>query len=293
MKKITFLTFLLITGFAFGQEMITDGGFESIANGSAPNGTTIESGSPADTDDSVWYSPLVDVDPFFEHTTTGGDAGSSALILDNTTGASKLQQNLTLTPNTSYLLTYRAKLENSNVNNDQTGDITTDKSLTVQLKYANLKHTCVQGTNGILHNDAWKTRRTDYLSTSEFKTISVEFYVGDNGDSYLAFALQPDATGSRVIIDEVSLQAGVLSNEEFKAYNNFNYAPNPTNGIINLSASKSIEKVEFFSILGQKALSAPVNGLRKDVNISNLQTGIYLMKVTIDNAVGTYKIIKK
>ena len=32
--------------------------------------------------------------------------------------------------------------------------------------------------------------------------------------------------------------------------------------------------------------------LRKEVNISNLKSGIYLMKVTIDNAVGTYKIIK-
>jgi hypothetical protein len=300
MKKITLLTLLLITGLAFGQEIIIDGGLESIADSNATNGTTIVQGSPADTDDGVWYNPT-NVDGILSHTATGGVAGSSALILDNTTInsnngnplASKLQQNLTLTPNTSYLLTYKAKLENSNVNNDQNGDITADKSLTVQLKYANLKHVCVKGTNGILHSDAWKTRRTDFLSTSEFKTISVEFSVGDNGDSFLAFALQGDATGSRVIIDEVSLTAGVLSNKEFKADNNFSFAPNPTNNFVNLSASKNIEKVEFYNLLGQIALSAPVNGLRKEVNISNLKSGIYLMKVTIDNAVGTYKIIKK
>lgn len=193
------------------------------------------------------------------------------------------------------MLTYRAKLENSNTNDDQTGDITQDKSLIVRIRtnVGNVQQTITNGTLGQNHNEAWKTNRTNDLSASEYRTVSFQFTTGTETDYHVHWALQPDATGSRVLIDQASLQAGVLSNQEFKAKNNFNYAPNPTNSIINLSASKNIEKVEFFSILGQKVLSAPVNRFSKPVNISSLQNGMYLMHVTIDNAVGTYRIIKK
>ena len=131
------------------------------------------------------------------------------------------------------------------------------------------------------------------MSTTDYKSASFEFTTGDATDYYLAIALQPDSGGSPVVLDEISIIAGTLSNKEFKADNNFSFAPNPTNNFVNLSASKNIEKVEFYNLLGQNALSAPVNGLRKEVNISNLKSGIYLMKVTIDNVVGTYKIIKE
>ena len=155
MKKITFLTFLLITGLAFGQEEITDGGFESIADGVATNGTTIVQGNNS-TADGVWQSNA-NFASSFALETTDVDAGTSALILDNLLSASQLRQNLTLTPNTSYVLTFRAKLENSNTNEDQTGDVATDKTLVTQLRadLNNVKQTITTGTLGQLHNGAW------------------------------------------------------------------------------------------------------------------------------------------
>ena len=73
----------------------------------------------------------------------------------------------------------------------------------------------------------------------------------------------------------------------------FNYYPNPTSNLVNLSAEKNISKVELYTITGQKVQSNTVNASQKQLNISNLQRGVYLMEVSIDNAKKTFKIVKQ
>lgn len=83
-----------------------------------------------------------------------------------------------------------------------------------------------------------------------------------------------------------------LSIEKLKKYG-FSFAPNPTTNYINLSAAKNISSIEVYNVLGQKSLSTKVDAARKTLDISNLSSGIYIMKVAIDEAVGSYKIIKQ
>lgn len=73
----------------------------------------------------------------------------------------------------------------------------------------------------------------------------------------------------------------------------FNYYPNPTSNQLNLSADSNISKVEIYNILGQKVQSSVVNATQKQLNVSSLQKGIYLMEVSIDTAKKTFKIVKE
>ena len=73
----------------------------------------------------------------------------------------------------------------------------------------------------------------------------------------------------------------------------FNFYPNPTNGELNLSADKAIENIAIFNVLGQKVFETTVGSTISQINISNLTTGAYFMKVTVDGQVGTYKILKQ
>jgi hypothetical protein len=285
MKKITFIMALCVSSLSFGQ-IIADGGFEAIG---AAGAAQVEVGGtdPDVKETGFWIAPS---DPFAERCTvvsSNADAGTYALQLDSSEAAAKVNQNVILDANTTYTCSYRVRKVNANVGNDT--KVLVFKVLT---NAGNANQAVNDGTGGYIDNDAFKIKRST-LSTDAYNSASFEFTTGDANDYYLAIALQPDADGSPVLLDEISIIAGALSNKEFKADNNFSFAPNPTNNFVNLSASKNIEKVEFYNLLGQNALSAPVNGLRKEVNISNLKSGIYLMKVTIDNAVGTYKIIKK
>lgn len=84
-----------------------------------------------------------------------------------------------------------------------------------------------------------------------------------------------------------NLATAKFSNFKFSVY------PNPTSGQLNVSADKNISKVELFNLLGQKVQSNAVNAAQKQFDISNLQNGIYLMQVTIDNAKEAFKVIKQ
>lgn len=73
----------------------------------------------------------------------------------------------------------------------------------------------------------------------------------------------------------------------------FSLSPNPASNTLNLKASKTITKIDIFNVMGQRVSSKPINALNSIVNISALNKGIYVMNVTIDDNIGTYRFIKE
>ena len=74
---------------------------------------------------------------------------------------------------------------------------------------------------------------------------------------------------------------------------NFKSSPNPAKDYINLSASKAIDKVEIYNLLGQQVKMETLNNSQNKVNVSSLSNGIYILKAYIEDAVGSYKFIKE
>ena len=68
--------------------------------------------------------------------------------------------------------------------------------------------------------------------------------------------------------------------------------PNPATNFLNISAQNTINSVEIFNILGQKVISMSVEDTSASINISNLNTGIYLIKYVINNRTSTKKFVK-
>lgn len=73
----------------------------------------------------------------------------------------------------------------------------------------------------------------------------------------------------------------------------FNFYPNPVKNMISLRAEKNIQSVVFYNVAGQKIQSAKTNTNSMDINLSNLQPGLYIMSVTIDGKTTNHKILKK
>ncbi len=73
----------------------------------------------------------------------------------------------------------------------------------------------------------------------------------------------------------------------FRAY------PNPVRDILNISYSKDISEVAVINMLGQVVISEQVSTTDAKVDMSGLPTGNYLVKVTVDGAVKTIKIVKQ
>jgi len=289
MKKITLLAVLFITALSYGQELVTDGGLELVADAAGVNGTTIVQGNNS-TSAGVWFTSA-NFATIIGLTTTDQDTGAYAIILDNKQEKpAAIKQNLNLDAGT-YVCSYRLKKVNADV-----GDDAIVLKSYVRRGAGSVEQHVNGGVIGTFGSGdtSWETARS-LLSNTAYTTVSFEFVVEaeDDGVPFQVFiALQPDDTGSPLYIDNVSITAGTLSTAKFEAFK-FSYAPNPATDVVNLSAANSISDVEFINLLGQKVLSATVNAKQKKVNVSSLEKGVYFMNVTIDGIKGTYKIIKK
>lgn len=72
----------------------------------------------------------------------------------------------------------------------------------------------------------------------------------------------------------------------------FSYYPNPVNNVLNVKAQTNISNVAVYNMLGQEVLRTAPNTFASEVDMSNLQTGAYFVKVTIGNATQTIRVIK-
>ncbi|KGD68305.1 T9SS type A sorting domain-containing protein [Flavobacterium aquatile] len=90
----------------------------------------------------------------------------------------------------------------------------------------------------------------------------------------------------------VSAYDASLGNEAFDS-SSFTFYPNPVNDVLNLSYSQSINKVQVINILGQEVKTVTMDANQAQVDMSNLPTGTYLVKVTSDSQVKTIKVVKE
>ncbi|MDC8000339.1 T9SS type A sorting domain-containing protein [Aequorivita todarodis] len=106
------------------------------------------------------------------------------------------------------------------------------------------------------------------------------------GQAYYVFVMNTGAI-TDIVIDGTNL--GVSDN----TIAGFSYYPNPTNGILNLNSVDNIEHVSLYNLLGQVVIDNRVNATTSQVDISGLSTGTYLMKVSVNGQIGTYRILKQ
>jgi hypothetical protein len=71
--------------------------------------------------------------------------------------------------------------------------------------------------------------------------------------------------------------------------------PNPAKDIVNIDLPIVSEKVtvEFYDQIGKLAYSKNLSTNSKTVNVKDLATGIYIIKVIADGKIGTQKFIKR
>jgi hypothetical protein len=83
----------------------------------------------------------------------------------------------------------------------------------------------------------------------------------------------------------------LLSTNKLEAFNfSFN---NPVTNRLDLRADNIISNIELYNVMGQKALSVKLNANNGSVDLSSLSKGVYVMNATINDKVGTYRVLKQ
>jgi len=76
---------------------------------------------------------------------------------------------------------------------------------------------------------------------------------------------------------------------------NFSMFPNPSDGLVNFQLPSNISqaKVAVFDYLGKKILEKNMSSIDNTLNVSNLSTGIYFVRIQSDSKTGTKKLVVK
>ncbi len=101
------------------------------------------------------------------------------------------------------------------------------------------------------------------------------------------------AVRSDVYLDNIYFYRESTASTTDNALLNISMYPNPASSRLTISAPKTITSAAIYNILGKQVMSLEINKNSESIDVSNLATGMYLIKYSIDNAVGTAKFIKQ
>jgi hypothetical protein len=99
------------------------------------------------------------------------------------------------------------------------------------------------------------------------------------------------ANGNAIWVDALTINRVLSTDIFFK--NNFSVFPNPTSSSLNIenNSNIAINATQITDINGR--VVKEIKGITNQINISELNTGVYFLKITTDQGTGTTKIIKK
>lgn len=92
-------------------------------------------------------------------------------------------------------------------------------------------------------------------------------------------------------IDAVKMAVDRIGLEEIRKEFYFDIYPNPTTNILNISSSKKVNSIEIFDLLGRKQYFSKENP--RQINISSLNKGMYILSINIGGRELRRKIIKR
>ncbi|KAB1157873.1 T9SS type A sorting domain-containing protein [Flavobacterium luteum] len=153
-----------------------------------------------------------------------------------------------------------------------------------------------------------ETNKVEFI----FENINLPFEDATN-DGYVAFKIKTKP--SLVVGDSFSNTASIyfdynfpivtntattsvlqsLGNQDFEFSTYFNVFPNPAKQVLNIDVKKQIElsSISIFNTLGQQVLVIPNTQLTKQVDVSNLKTGNYFIKVSSNKGSASGKFVKE
>ncbi|WP_316636197.1 T9SS type A sorting domain-containing protein [uncultured Flavobacterium sp.] len=85
---------------------------------------------------------------------------------------------------------------------------------------------------------------------------------------------------------------GSLSTPDF-VLPNFKYYPNPVKHVLIINNTSLIDEIEIYSVSGQSILSTRIDSDHSEIDLSNVSSGFYFLKVKSEGQVKIVKLVKK
>ena len=130
------------------------------------------------------------------------------------------------------------------------------------------------------------------------KWVSIDLEIGTADRERIAqliftYSAAAGATPDYLYFDNIYLYRAATADVNKNNLLNVSISPSPTKDDLKISAQKIIENITIYNVLGKSVFNRSIHNKEDIINVSNLQTGIYILKYTMNNALGTLKFLKE
>lgn len=307
MKKIYSLLFIAITSLSFGQAFTATYDFASIPS-SATNGTTDPTTPPSVA--GLSFNNFTATVPSAPATFTGSSGAGRFSYPNQPTGATNADNNyanltgsidltnyfeFTVTPNagTTYDLTSVTFRHQRSGTGPRTYAVRSSRdsyasNLAASINPANAELSVQAGNVFFRVNDANTAGQNGSTITLDATNFS-----GLTGPvTFRFYSWNAEASTGTTSIDDVAVIGNIsaLSSASFSQIDGLKMYPNPAkNNLFIETALNSDINVSVVDMLGKEVLNTKV--VNNTVNVSNLTSGIYIVKITEEGKTSTKKLI--
>ncbi|AFU67584.1 secreted protein, putative [Psychroflexus torquis ATCC 700755] len=92
--------------------------------------------------------------------------------------------------------------------------------------------------------------------------------------------------------EEYTLDVGTVSNTSFDS-TDFTFYPNPVNDILSISTASTVDNIKVYNMLGQMVVETAPKVSNPQVDMNELQSGVYLVTLEVEGSLQTFRVIKQ
>ena len=129
-------------------------------------------------------------------------------------------------------------------------------------------------------------------TTGEATTFTYDLSAYEGQDVRIAFySSTTDKNAAR--LDDFTLDAFSTLGTATNTLEGFTLYPTIVKEELNFRSQNKVEAITVFNLLGQKVFSGAPNTNNSSINLSKLRPGVYVVKVSAEGKIGSYKIVKE
>lgn len=124
---------------------------------------------------------------------------------------------------------------------------------------------------------------TQYERTLELTSLAGEIV-------YVAFRHHEVTDMDWISIDEVTVTAETVLSVDDNEFQGFNYFIQ--NNTLKIAANDAMQNIKIYNILGKEVVAQKLSNNEETIDITHLQSGVYIASISIDGVIKTIKIYK-
>ncbi|MFK5878607.1 MAG: T9SS type A sorting domain-containing protein [Flavobacteriaceae bacterium] len=139
----------------------------------------------------------------------------------------------------------------------------------------------------------WDSGSTIGTSREAATEITLTGYNATTKFAFFAFSDTDNGPDNDFFIDNFDISSTSTLSVEDNIIEGFSIYPNPVNNMLSFRALDNIETISIYNLLGQEVMRAEPRQLQAQINMTDLPTGMYVIKVLVGEQLGSYRVVKQ